>query len=81
MVTHRARQRAPELGRMGSGTKTSGLVGKPRITPLEDTTKARSDHKLGVLMDLPASSMGTTILAIEATVMAAQPTKGTSSLS
>jgi hypothetical protein len=32
-------------------------------------TKARNDHKLGVLMDLPASSIGVTLLATEASVV------------
>jgi len=55
----------------GFGNYTSGSVGKPRISPLGDMTKARNDRKLGVLMDLPISSTGTTILATEAIVVAA----------
>ena len=50
---------------------TSGSVKKPRISPLGDMTKARNDCKLGVLMDLPASSTGMAILANEAIVVAA----------
>ena len=44
-------------------------------------TKAWNDRKLGVLTDLPASSIVATILTNEAIVMAAQPTEGTSALS
>ena len=60
---------------------TSGSVKKLRISPLGDMTKARNDHKLGVLMDLPASSTNTAILANEAIVVVAQPIEGTSALS
>jgi hypothetical protein len=58
------------------GNHTSGLVWKPRISPLRDTIGARNDRKLEVIMDLPASSMGVAILAIEAIVVAAQPHEG-----
>jgi hypothetical protein len=58
-----------------------GSVKKPRISALGDMTGAWNDRKSGVLSDLPASSMGATILANEAIVMAAQPIEGTSSLS
>ena len=44
-------------------------------------TKARNDRKLGVLMDLPASSTGATILANKAIVVVAQPTEGITALS
>ena len=63
------------------GNYTIGSVRKPRISPLGDMTKARNDHKLGVLMDLPASSTGMAILTNEAIVMVAQPIEGTSALS
>ena len=65
----------------GLGNYTSGLVEKPRISTLGDMTKAWNDHKLGVLTELPASSIGAAIMAIEAIVVAAQPTKGTLALS
>ena len=65
----------------GLGNYTSGSVKKPRISPLWDMTKAWNDRKLGVLMDLPASSTNTAILANEAIVVVAQPTEGTSALS
>jgi hypothetical protein len=51
----------------------SGSIKKPRIFPLGDMTKAQNDHKLGVLMDLLASSMGEAILATEAIVVATSP--------
>ena len=60
---------------------TSGSVEKPRISPRGDMNGARNDHKPRVLMDLPASSMGTEILANKAIVVATQPTKGTLALS
>jgi hypothetical protein len=44
-------------------------------------TGAPNDRKPGVLMDLPVSSTSVAILANEAIVVAAQPTKGTSALS
>ena len=59
----------------------SGSVKKLRISPLGDMTKAWNDYKLGVLMDLPASSTGVAILATEAIVIAAHPHKGTIALS
>jgi hypothetical protein len=37
---------------------------------------ARNDRKPGVLTDLPASSMGTMILANEAIIVIAQPNEG-----
>jgi hypothetical protein len=55
---------------------TSGLVEKPSISPLRDMIRARNDHKPGVLTDLPASSMGTAILANEAIVVTAQLNEG-----
>ena len=45
---------------------TSGLVVKPRISPLGDMTGARNDHKTRILTGLPASSTGAAILANEA---------------
>ena len=72
---------SPQAPIDGLRNYTSGSVKKLRISPLGDMTKARNDHKLGVLMDLPASSMGVAILANEAIVMVAQPTEGTSTLS
>jgi hypothetical protein len=39
---------------------------------------AQNDRKPGVLMDLPASSMGTVILATEAIVVTAHPNMGLS---
>ena len=42
-------------------------------------TKARNEHKLGVLTDLPASSTGMAILATEAIIVAAHPHEGNSS--
>jgi hypothetical protein len=39
----------------------SGSVEKLRISPLGDMTKTRNDYKLGVLIDLPASSTGVAI--------------------
>ena len=62
---------SPQAPIDGFGNYTSGSVEKPRISPLGDMTKARNDRKLGVLMDLPASSTGTAIMAIEAIVMVA----------
>jgi hypothetical protein len=56
----------------------SGLVGKPRISPLGDMIGARNDHKPKVLMDLPASSMGATILATEAIIITTYPNEGLS---
>ena len=58
----------------------SGLIGKPRISPLGDMIEARNDHKPRVLMDLPASSIGTAILANEAIVVTTHPNKGLSLL-
>jgi hypothetical protein len=55
---------------------TSGSVGKPRISPLGDMARARNDHKLGVLTDIPASGTGVTILATEAIVITAHPNEG-----
>jgi hypothetical protein len=55
----------------GLGNHTSGSAEKPRISPLGDMTKAWNDHKLGVLTDLPASSMGATNLATVAIVVVA----------
>jgi hypothetical protein len=49
----------------------SGLVGKSRISPLGDMTGAWNDHKPGVLTDLPASNVGTMILANKAIVVIA----------
>jgi hypothetical protein len=62
---------SPQAPIDGLGNYMSGSVRKPRISPLGDMTKARNDRKLGFLMDLPASSMGATILATEAIVVAA----------
>jgi hypothetical protein len=59
----------------------SGLVRKPRISPLGDMTRAWNDHKPGVLMGSPASSMGAAILATEAIVVIAHPNEGPKSLS
>ena len=42
-------------------------------------TKAWNDRKLGVLTDLPASSMGAIILATEANIIAAYPHEGNNS--
>ena len=50
---------------------TSGSVGKPRISPPGDMTKARNDRKPGVLTDLPISSTGTVILASETIIVTA----------
>jgi hypothetical protein len=55
---------------------TSGLVRKPRISPLGDMTRARNDRKPGVLTYLPASSTGVPILANEAIVVIAHPHEG-----
>jgi hypothetical protein len=41
-------------------------------------TEAWNDHKYGVLTDLPASSMGATIMATEAIVVTAHPNEGQS---
>ena len=71
---------SPRASIDGLGNYTSGSVEKPRIFPLGDMTKAWNDHKLGVLTDLPASSTGATILAIEAIVVATHPHEGNSSV-
>jgi hypothetical protein len=63
------------------GIHTSGLVNKPRISPLGDMIGAPNDRKPRVLTGLLPSSTGAAILANEAIIMAAQPTKGTSALS
>ena len=55
----------------GLGNYTSGSVKKSRISPLGNMTMARNDCKLGVLTNLPTSSIGTTILANEAIVVEA----------
>ena len=60
----------------GLANYTSGSDGKPRISPLEDMTRARNDRKARVLMDLPASSTGTAILDIEAIIVPAHPNEG-----
>jgi hypothetical protein len=62
----------------GLGNYMSGSIGKPRISPLGDMTEAWNDHKYGVLTDLPASSMGATIMATEAIVVTAHPNEGQS---
>ena len=54
----------------------SGSVEKPRISPLGDMIRAQNNHKPGVLMGSPASSMGAAILATEAIVVIAHPNKG-----
>ena len=59
----------------------SGLVGKMRISPLGDMTRAWNDCKLGVLTDSPDSTKGAEILATEAIVVTAHPNKGPKSLS
>jgi hypothetical protein len=78
MVTQRGRQRAPRVLTDGLRNYTSGSIGKPRISPLGDMTRARNDHKLRVLTDLLASSTGTMILASEAIVVTAHPKEGQS---
>jgi hypothetical protein len=62
----------------GLGNYTSGSIGKPRISPLGDMTGAWNDHKHGVLTDLPASSMGVTIMATEVIIVTAHPNEGLS---
>jgi hypothetical protein len=56
----------------------SGLIRKPRISPLGDMTGAQNNHKPRVLMDLPARSMGVEILANEAIIITTHPNKGLS---
>ena len=56
----------------------SGSVRKSRISPLRDMIGAWNDRKLGVLVDLPASSTSAVILAKEAIIVIAQPNKGSS---
>ena len=48
------------------------------ISHLGDMTGAWNDHKPEVLTDLPASSMGATILANKAIVVITQPNEGSS---
>ena len=60
------------------GNYTSGSVGKPRISLLEDMTWAWNDRKAKVLTNLPASSMGMAILATEAIIVPAHPNEGPS---
>ena len=62
----------------GLGNYTSGLVRKPRISPLGDMTGAQNDHKPRVLMDLAASSTGAAILANEDIIVIAHPNEGLS---
>jgi hypothetical protein len=59
----------------------SGSVRKSRISPLGDMAGAWNDRKPRVLMDLPASSTGTAILATGAIVVTAHPNEGHKSLS
>jgi hypothetical protein len=59
----------------------SGSVGKQRISPLGDMTRAWNDRKPGVLTDLLASSTGAVILATEAIVVTAHPNEGPKSSS
>jgi hypothetical protein len=54
----------------------SGSIGKLRISPLGDMTKAWNDRKPRVLTDLPASSTGTTILATDAIIVTTHPKEG-----
>ena len=56
----------------------SGSVEKPRISPLGDMTRTWNDRKPRVLMELPVSSTGMTILANETIIVIAQPNKGLS---
>ena len=56
----------------------SGSIGKSRISPLEDMTRAWNDRKPRVLMDLPASSTGAVILANKAIIVTTHPNKGLS---
>ena len=56
----------------------SVLVGKLRISPLGDMTRAQNDCKTMVLTDLPASSMGVMILANETIIVTAHPNEGLS---
>ena len=69
---------SPRVPTDGLENYMSGLIGKPRISPLGDMTGAWNDRKPGVLTDLPASSMGAVILANEAIVVTAHPNKGLS---
>jgi hypothetical protein len=78
MVTQRGRQRAPQVLTDGLRNYTSGSIRKPRISPPGDMTRARNDHKPGVLKDLLASSTGTMILASEAIIVTAHPNEGQS---
>jgi hypothetical protein len=55
----------------------SGSIEKLRISPLGDMTKARNDRKLGILMDLPANSIGAAILVNKVIIVVAQPIEGT----
>ena len=57
---------------------TSGSIGKPRIFPLGDMTRARNDRKPGVLMDLPVSRTGAAILANETIIVTTHSNKGLS---
>ena len=63
----------------GDGLKTSSLGDCAK--KCQHMTRARNDHKPGVLMDSPASSMGVAILATEAIVVIAHPNEGPKSLS
>ena len=69
---------SPQAPTDGLGNYTSGSIRKPGISRLGDMTGAWNDHKPRVLVDLPASNMGTTILANEAIVVIAHPNEGRS---
>jgi hypothetical protein len=60
----------------GLGNYTSGSVGKLRISPLGDMTRAWNDRKPRVLMGSPASSTGVAILATETIVVTTHPNEG-----
>jgi hypothetical protein len=79
LMREAASPRAP-IDRLGN--YTSGSIRKPRISPLwGDMTRAWNDHKPRVLKDLPANSIGATILATETIVIIAHPNEGPKSSS